>query len=206
MSVFNSENQNHHEFYQTTSKSDRLWHTWFVIDSPSLLFSSLGVGKTRLCQQICSANKSLRYINIIELARQEKFLLHYDDENQCEILDDDALNDYLDREYFQQSSGFLIDYHSAGIIPDGNQIHGIVVLRCTDEILKDRLKKGNSSSRKIEQTIQSEVFEMCLNEAREAFDETIVCQLNNTTEDDMQKNVEYLLKWIDRWPFNDPME
>lgn len=166
----------------------------------------LGVGKTRLCQQLCSSNKSLRYINIIELARQQKFLLHYDDENQCEILNDDAINDYLDEEYFQNSTGLLIDYHSAGLIPDANQIQGVVVLRCAEEILKERLKQGNSSTKKIEENIQSEVFQMCLNEAREAFDESIVCQLDNTTEHDMNKNVEYLLKWIDRWPLNDPME
>jgi adenylate kinase len=100
----------------------------------------------------------------------------------------------------------IIDYHSAGIIPNNNQINGIVVLRCNKDELYNRLKNGNYLENKIEQYIQSEVFQVCLNEAREAFDETIVCQLSNTTDDDLKKNIEYLLKWIDRWPVNDTME
>lgn len=134
-------------------------------------------------------------------------LLDHDEENQNDILDDDAINDYLDQEYFQRSSsGLLIDYHSAGLISDSNQIHGVVVLRCEQKKLEERLKNGNSPVKRIEQHIEAEVFEVCLHEAREAFDEAIVCQLNNTSDDDMKKNVAYLLKWIDRWPFNDPME
>jgi adenylate kinase len=171
-------------------------------------FFLIGAGKTRLCQELCSSNKSLNYININELAKQHQFILEYDQENQCEILNDDAINDYLDHEYFQKSSpsGLVIDYHSAGIIPDNNQIHGIVVLRCNKDELYDRLKNGNYSESKIEQYIQSEVFQVCLNEAHEAFDEAIVCQLSNTTDEDLKKNIEYLLKWIDRWPVNDTME
>jgi adenylate kinase len=100
----------------------------------------------------------------------------------------------------------IIDYHSPGIIPDNNQINGIVVLRCNKDELYNRLKNENYSLNKIEQYIQSEVFQVCLNEAREAFDETIVCQLNNTTDEDLKKNIEYLIKWIDQWPIFSTME
>jgi adenylate kinase len=178
-------------------------HLFFIFE-----FSLSGVGKSRFCQELCTLNKSLKSININDLAKQHRFLLEYDEENQCEILDDDTINDYLDDQYFQRSfpSGLIIDYHSAGIIPDNNHIHGIVVLRCNNDKLYDRLKNRNYSEKKIEQHIQSEVFQVCLNEAREAFDETIVHELINETDDDLKKNIEYLLKWIDRWPFNDTME
>ena len=174
----------------------------------SLIFSLLGVGKTRLCQELCTSNKSLKYININELARKNKFLLEYDEENQCELLNDDAINDYLNDEYFQKSfsSALIIDYHSAGIIPNNNFIHGIVVLHCSQEKLYERLKNRNYSKKKLEENIQSELFQVCLNEAREAFDETIVSELINNTEEDLKKNVDYLLKWIDRWPLNDMID
>ncbi|CAF1049982.1 unnamed protein product [Adineta ricciae] len=76
-----------------------------------------GVGKSHLCQQLCSSNSSLKHIDITDLAKQHKYLLDYDDENQCNILDDDAIGDYLDDQYFQKSSssGLLIDFHSAVI-------------------------------------------------------------------------------------------
>lgn len=100
----------------------------------------------------------------------------------------------------------IIDYHSAGIISDNNHIHGIFVLHCNHDKLNERLKTGNYLQKKIEQYIQAEDFQTCLNEAREAFDETIVHELYNDTDADLKKNVDYLLKWIDQWPFNETME
>jgi adenylate kinase len=189
-----------------------MWNTWYVIFYLLQTFYFelylLGVGKSRFCQELCSLNKSLNYININDLAKQNKYIFEYDEENQCEILNDDAINDYLDDEYFQKSfpSGLIIDYHSAGIIPDNNYIHGIFVLRCNNDKLYDRLKTRNYSEKKIEEHVQSEVFQVCLDEAREAYDETIVHELINETDDDLKKNTEYLLTWIDRWPFNDTLE
>ncbi|CAF1309566.1 unnamed protein product [Rotaria magnacalcarata] len=167
-----------------------------------------GVGKSDLGQQLRSSNKSLKYININDLAKKNKFIVEYDEENQCDILDDDAINDYLDEKYFQKltPSGLVIDYHSAGIIPDNNQIHGIFVLRCNGDKLNERLKTRNYSEKKIEQIIQSETFQVCLHEACEVFDESMVHELVNETENDSKKNLEYLLNWIDRWPLTDNMD
>ena len=162
----------------------------------------LGVGKTRLCQALCSANKSFTYVNINELAKERKFLLEYDEENECQILDDDAVHDYLDEEYFEKSpspSGLIIDYHSAGIVPDSDAIHGVFVVRCSNDKLYDRFQQRQYSTKKIEQNIQSEIFQICLDEARETFDETIVHELSNETEEDFQKNVTNLSNWIEQW-------
>ncbi|CAF3466531.1 unnamed protein product [Rotaria socialis] len=161
-----------------------------------------GVGKSRLCEALCSKNKSLTYININALAKQEKFLLEYDDENECRILDDEAVHDYLNEEYFEKStppSGLVLDYHSAGIIPESDHIHGIFVVRCSNDKLYDRLKQRNYSAKKIEQNIQSEIFQVCLDEAEESFDEDIVHKITNETEDDFEKNVENLSNWIAQW-------
>ncbi|UJR14863.1 hypothetical protein I4U23_001848 [Adineta vaga] len=173
-----------------------------------IICGTSGVGKSRFCQQLCSLNSVLKHININDLAKQHKFLLEYDEENQCDILNDDAINDYFDHEYVQKSlsSGLIIDYHSAGIISDNNQIHAIFVLRCTCDKLMDRLNSRNYSKDKLEQIIQSEAFHLCLTEAREAFDEAIVHELNNVTEDDLKNNLEFILKWIDQWPFNNTMD
>ena len=183
------------------------YHTSTIFLSFSLLYN-VGVGKSRLCQQLCSSNPSLKHIDITDLAKQHKYLLDYDDENQCNILDDDAIGDYLDDQYFQKSSssGLLIDFHSAGIIPDNNQIHAIFVLRCNSNTLSDRLKARNYPKNKLEYILQSETFQLCLNEAREAFDEAMVYEIQNNSEDDLKNNLEYLLKWIDQWPFNTTME
>jgi adenylate kinase len=89
------------------------------------------------------------------------------------------------------------------MLPETNHIHGIFVIRCSNDKLYDRLKSRNYSEKKLEQNIQSEIFQVCLDEARESFDETIVHELTNETDDDLKKNIEYLSTWIDRWPLND---
>ncbi|UJR31846.1 hypothetical protein I4U23_019322 [Adineta vaga] len=164
-----------------------------------------GVGKSRLCQELCSANKSLKYLNINDIAKEQKFIFGYDTENECQILDDDAFHDYLEEEYFQQEtppSGLIIDYHSAGIIPESDHIHAVFVIRCCNDKLYDRLKQRNYSDKKIEQNIQSEIFQVCLDEANETFDQSIVHELTNETEDDFKKNVENLTNWIKQWSEN----
>ena len=189
-----------------------MWNAEYVTFSKQKAISSTriskypfeGVGKSYLSERLCLSNSSLKHININDLAKQNKFFLGYDEENQCDILDDDAINDYLNDTYFKKSSlsGLIIDYHSAGIIPDNSFIHGIFVLRCSNDILFERLKSGNYSEKKAQENIQSEVFHGCLNDAREAYDESIVYELINETENDLKNNTEYLLEWIDKWPLN----
>jgi adenylate kinase len=64
------------------------------------------------------------------------------------------------------------------------------------------LQKRNYSEKKIDQNIQSEIFQICLDEARETFDENLVHEITNETEEDFKKNVDNLLNWIDQWSLN----
>ena len=147
----------------------------------------------------------MTYININDLAKQQKFLLEYDEANECQILDDNALHDYLDDEYFKKSSrpsGLIIDYHSPGMIPDSDYIDGVFVIRCSNDKLYDRLRQRNYSEKKLEQNIQSEIFQVCLDEARESFDQNIVHEITNESEDDFKKNIENLVNWIHQWSSN----
>ncbi len=64
------------------------------------------------------------------------------------------------------------------------------------------MQKRNYSEKKIDQNIQSEIFQICLDEARETFDENLVHEITNETEEDFKKNVDNLLNWIDQWSLN----
>lgn len=141
------------------------------------------------------------------MAKEKNLLLEFDQENRCEILNDEALRHYLDENFFQKSpfsspSGLILDFHSAGIIPDNNQIHQIFVLRTSADVLKQRLEKRNLPSEILESKINFEKFAVCLNEARESFYESIVLELQNDTEEDFKKNVEFVSDWIEKWPIN----
>ena len=64
------------------------------------------------------------------------------------------------------------------------------------------MKERNYSQKKIEQNIQSEIFQICLDEARETFDEAIVHEITNESEEDFKKNIDNLSNWIQQWSSN----
>ncbi|CAF0744381.1 unnamed protein product [Didymodactylos carnosus] len=172
------------------------------MDRPNIIICGTpGVGKSRLCQDLCQKCPELRYVNINEVAQQKNYFIEYDDDNECQILDDERVQDFLEEKYFRlKPSGLVIDYHSAGIIPDDGQIQGVFVLRTDNDILHQRLEQRNYSAKKIDQNIQSEIFQVCLDEAYESFEEDIVRQLRNNDENDYQRNLDYLVKWAQNWP------
>ncbi|CAF0854395.1 unnamed protein product [Didymodactylos carnosus] len=172
------------------------------MDRPNIIICGTpGVGKSRLCQDLCQKCPELRYININDIAQEKSLYIEYDDDNECQVLDDERVQDFLEEKYFRlKESGLVIDYHSAEIIPDDGQIQGIFVLRTDNDVLYYRLQQRNYSTKKIDQNIQSEIFQVCLDEANESFDQNIVHELRNNDEKDYQRNLEYLINWIQNWP------
>ena len=144
-------------------------------------------------------------IEVNRLVEEQQLALGDDPENHCKIVDDEALQQYLDDEYFEKSpfsspSGLVIDYHSAGLIPDHNHIHAVFVLRCNPNTLTERLRTRDYSTDQIKSRICLEKFDVCLNEARESFHEPMVYELINDTETDFENNLVRLTQWIHQWP------
>lgn len=47
--------------------------------------------------------------------------------------------------------------------------------------------------------MDAEIFGVLLEEAREAFDEEIVVELNSETSEDVENNCDRIAKWVDAW-------
>ena len=52
---------------------------------------------------------------------------------------------------------------------------------------------------KLQENLDSEIFEVLLEEARGAYDEEIVVELNSESADDIDTNCERIMAWIDAW-------
>lgn len=52
---------------------------------------------------------------------------------------------------------------------------------------------------KLQENLDSEIMEVLLDEAREAFDSEIVVELTSNTSDEMESNVERIEAWIKQW-------
>ena len=95
----------------------------------------------------------------------------------------------------------------------------VVVLRCNHTMLWERLEKrcayppsfqsslGNSPRlptseyplKKVQENNMSEIMGVVLDEAREAYAEEIVVELQSETVQDMESNVARIIQWIEDW-------
>lgn len=57
----------------------------------------------------------------------------------------------------------------------------------------------NYADAKLQENLDSEIMEVLLQEAREAFDEEIVIELTSNTSDEMESNVDRIVAWVEQW-------
>ena len=65
--------------------------------------------------------------------------------------------------------------------------------------LFDRLKARAYGENKLQENLDSEIMEVLLQEAREAFDEEIIVELKSDNVEDIDENVERIQRWIEMW-------
>jgi adenylate kinase len=110
--------------------------------------------------------------------------------------------------------GYIIDWHACDLFPK-SWIDLVIVLRVDSATLYDRLTerylhsplgdiwianiKREYGEAKLQENIDSEIMEVLLDEAREAFDAEIVVELTSNTSDEMESNVERIEAWVKQW-------
>ena len=52
---------------------------------------------------------------------------------------------------------------------------------------------------KLQENLDSEIFEVLLEEAKDSYDEEIVVDLKSETDDEIESNCERIVAWIDAW-------
>lgn len=55
------------------------------------------------------------------------------------------------------------------------------------------------TGKKLEDNIQCEIFETLLEEAQSSYKPEIVTELQNNSEEDLHKNIDTVVEWIERW-------
>jgi len=60
-------------------------------------------------------------------------------------------------------------------------------------------RRRNYVETKLQENLDSEIMEVLLQEAREAYDEEIVVELQSNSTDDMEGNVERMEAWLRKW-------
>ncbi|KAL9602622.1 MAG: hypothetical protein Q9219_001766 [cf. Caloplaca sp. 3 TL-2023] len=154
-----------------------------------------GVGKTSLCESLADTTQ-LQHLCVNQIAKERACHDGWDGELKSWIIDEDKLLDAIEDDV--KHGGYLIDWHACDVFPE-SWIDLVVVLRTHSAILYDRLKSRNYSEEKLLGNMDAEIMEVLLAEARDAFDEQIVIELQSNDAEDLEDNASRIEVWIERW-------
>jgi len=131
---------------------------------------SVGTGKTLLSKKLA---KKLNYIylDVNRLIEKNKLSSGYDIKRKCYIIDIKKLNKSLINKINQRKDkkikGIIIDSHLSYRLPK-KYVNLCIVTKCDLKELQRRLKNKRYSKEKIRENLDCEIFDICLNEAKEA--------------------------------------
>lgn len=153
---------------------------------------SVGTGKTTLAKKLAK-RLNYKYIDVNKVIKENKLEESYDRKKKCHVVDIKKLNKSLINEINQYKDkkvkGIIIDSHLSYCLPK-KYVDLCIVTKCDLKELQRRLKNKRYSKEKIRENLDCEIFDICLNEAKEAKHAIFVV---NTTKG---INIKYVLKRI----------
>ncbi|NXP93445.1 KAD6 kinase, partial [Passerina amoena] len=181
-----------------------------------------GVGKTTLGKELAS-RAGLCYVNVGDLAKEGELYEGFDEEYDCPILDEDRVVDELEAR--MSEGGVIVDYHGCDFFPE-RWFHIVFVLRTDNSCLYDRLHSRcvtcvtaltpklllrlpltasccsfsrGYTGKKLQDNIQCEIFQTLYEEAMLSYKKEIVHQLPSNTPEDLERNLDQIMQWIEQW-------
>src|SRR3989338_10149390 len=137
-----------------------------------------GTGKTTL-SKLLGKKLNFYYLDVNNFISKHKLSEGYDRKMQTKIIDVNNLNKKLINEIksiqksnktykygkFKEIKGIIIDSHLSHYLPR-KYADFCIVTKCGIKELNKRLKKRGYAKNKIQENIQAEIFNVCLEEAR----------------------------------------
>ena len=137
---------------------------------------SVGSGKTTLSAKLAKELR-FRYIDVNKLVKEYNLSESYDRKRKCKVVDVKKLNraliDKINLFKGDFEKGVIIDSHMSHYLPK-KYVDLCIVAKCSLKVLEKRLKKRRYGKEKVKENIECEIFDICLNEAREAKHKVIV--------------------------------
>ena len=150
------------------------------------------VGKTSISHLLTSKLNAL-YVNLTELALQEKLIIGKDEQRNSIIVDETQMRHKITQIISNSNKqDIIIDGHYAvNIVPKNLATH-VFVLRRNPVELRKLMEQSGFSDRKLWENLASEILDVCLVDALKAIDEGKVCELD-VTEKSVEEAVDEIL-------------
>jgi len=177
-------------------KNKSVWHVCMKV---IIVSGTPGTGKTTLSKKL-SIKLNLHYLDVNKIIRKYNIFEGYDKKRKTKIIDVKKLNKVLINEIKNYNiriksikipkNGIIIDSHMSHNLPS-KYVDLCVVTKCNLKVLEKRLKKKKYSKEKIRENLDAEIFDICLNEAKENKHKIMIV---DTTKD---INIEKISKKVD---------
>jgi adenylate kinase len=128
-----------------------------------------GTGKTTEAKKLAQKQRAV-YIDVNDVINHNKLKEGYDRKRKSSIIDIKKLNKVLiniTKEAKKKGLSLVIDSHLAHYVSP-KHVDLCVVTKTSLKKLKQRLKKRGYHKAKIEENLECEIFDVCLEEAKEA--------------------------------------
>jgi len=147
-----------------------------------IVTGSVGTGKTTLSKKLAEKLNFI-YVDANKIIKKYNLSENYDKKRKTKIVDIERLNKALIKEINKHKKSIKNGkINKKGIIIDSHLSHYLskkyvdlcIVTKCNLKELEKRLKKRKYPMRKIRENLDAEIFDICLNEAKDAGHKTIV--------------------------------
>ena len=152
---------------------------------PNILVTGTpGVGKTSLCSLLESQLpedyniEGFQYVKLAELVKTKKLYKNWNQEHDVPEFDEDLVCDEL--EPIMAAGGVILEFHSCDFFPE-RWFQLVVLLRCDNTNLFDRLQERGYKQNKIDENIECEIFGELAEEVKESYKQEICMELMSST-------------------------
>ena len=121
-------------------------------------------GKTTLARKL-SKQFNYKYIDVNKIIKDNKLNEKYDKKRRCYIVDIKKLNKLLIK-LINAKENLVIDSHLSHYLSK-KYVDLCIITKCDLKVLEKRLKKRKYNKSKIRENLDCEIFDVCLNEAKE---------------------------------------
>ncbi|XGW10962.1 hypothetical protein V3C99_012451 [Haemonchus contortus] len=165
---------------------------------PNILITGTpGTGKSTLAQEVAS-RLQFDAIDVGKEVREHGLVEDFDPRLNCHVLDEEKLLDHMEDRMNSDAGGVVVDYHGVDFFPE-RWFDIVVVLRCSNTLLYDRLAQRGYDPTKIKENIECEIFGSLLEEARDSYKQEIIHELQSETVDQMHANIDYICRLASEW-------
>ena len=99
------------------------------------------------------------------------------------------------------SIGYIVDFHSPEVFNE-DWFDLILVLKCSTNILYDRLVARGYNKKKINENMECEIMQIVLEGCQEGFEKELIHELDSNDDKDMNANIDRISLWYENWKTN----